>query len=285
MRIAAGNTPRTPTARQAAVPSTEQDLNALDRAFFALAPHGRAIVRSVDSYVARHGRIGDGALPVVIIPGFLNDASDLRGMRYFLRGLGFPTHIVETRLRSTASVFDDASAAAEAGEDLMRAHGTDGYVLIGYSRGGLGIEAMRTSMPDRFRSVASAVYLDSPINLTRSGPTTLRLRILGALSRTISSGGRELEADKSIFRGWVASRESGLVAAQRARRDFRAVAFQAHEQDVVPHVSSSLPAITGVTQNVIARGGGGHLIGLGLDIDANTHLAEVLAALPVNASR
>ena len=83
----------------------------------------------------------------------------------------------------------------------------------------------------------------------------------------------------------VDSRESGLAAAQQARSEFRAIALQAAKQDVVPHSLSALPAIAGVTQNIVARGGGGHMIGLGLDVDANTHLAELLAALPANAGR
>ena len=63
-------------------------------------------------------------------------------------------------------MFGDARAAAVLGERLMREQGADGYVLVGYSRGGLAIEAMRTSMPGHFQNVASVIYLDSPITAT-----------------------------------------------------------------------------------------------------------------------
>ena len=78
---------------------SDQQLGRFDRAFFGLNPFGRRVVRGVEQYVAQHGAIGSGTLPVVVIPGFLNDASDLRGMRYFLRGLGFNAEIAETQLR------------------------------------------------------------------------------------------------------------------------------------------------------------------------------------------
>jgi pimeloyl-ACP methyl ester carboxylesterase len=262
--------------------AASQQLGAVDRGFFSLNPLGRRVAAAARDYVARHGRIGEGALPVVVIPGFLNDATDLRAMRYFLRELGFPTEIVKTKLRSTASVFGDARDAADVGERLMRTHGTDGYVLMGYSRGGLGIEAMRTSMPERFRNVASAIYLDSPITRPEPGTSGRALKAIGIVSDAIASGARELRRDPSIWQGWIQSRTEGLRAAQAARTDFRAIAFQAPRQDVVAHRLSMLPQVTGVTSNVVARGSGGHLIGLGLDVTANTHLAELIAALPTN---
>jgi pimeloyl-ACP methyl ester carboxylesterase len=262
--------------------TVEHDLSVGDRAFFALNPLGRRVADAAREFVATHGRVGEGALPVVVIPGFLNDAADLRAMRYFLRELGFPTEVVKTKLRSTASVFGDARDAADVGERLMQAHGTDGYVLLGYSRGGLGIEAMRTSMPERFRNVASAVYVDSPITLSKGGSSTPALRALGLLSDAISSGAKELKRDPSIWKGWISTRESGLRVAAIARGDFTAVAFQAAKQDVVSHAQSALPEIPGVTANIVSRGRGGHLIGLGLDTTTNAHLAEVLAALPAN---
>ncbi len=268
------------------LPGIAHDLGVVDRAFFRFNPLGRNVVDKAAAYVAEHGRVGEGALPVVVIPGFLNDASDLRGMRYFLRELGFPTEIVQTRMRGTASIFGDAAEAARVGERMMREHGADGYMLVGYSRGGLGIEAMRTRMPDAFSNVASVVYLDSPITPPAPGTDSgIALKALGVVADTISSGMKELREDPSIWAGWVSSRESGLRAAQAARPEFRAVSFQAARQDVVPHALSALPEIDGLASNLVSRGSGGHMIGLGLHTRSNAHLAEVIASLPANVAR
>jgi len=248
-------------------------------------PLGRRVRRAAATFVGAFGRVGEGTLPIVFLPGIGTSPDAYVLLTYFMRAAGFHFHVVDTRWASTASVRSDAQLAARTAVWAMREVGADSYVLSGYSRGGLGMETLRLERPEDFVHVAAMVFVDSPIYQPPNGAQVPpALRLLAGVSRHVTSGGREL-VRTDLWQRLVATREEGLRAAHATRSDFRAIAIQARP-DVVPHAMSMLPVIDGVTDNVRARpASAGHMIGMGSVPEFDQQLALLYAGLPANDAR
>lgn len=256
----------------------------------ARLPLAREPLREAERYVAEHGRIGDGALPVVMLPGVFSSRADYAVLARVMRTLGFDFTVVRTTLRSTGLVDGDARAVIRAGAAAMRRCGTDQYVLVPYSRGGFGAEWLRTRHPEAFEHVAALAFLDVPLDHGRLDPTNrLHRSFLWAVGR-LTPGGVGMRCVADAFVDIPASQRVGFRELAEARPDFRAVAFLAADggpggTGLIPNEAARVPDLPNTSNEVVRGTPSSHLFAFGFNSEFNVQLAEWLTSLPANAAR
>lgn len=108
--------------------------------------------------------------PIVLIPGFTNDASKLAKLARTLQHAGHRPYVLEQPERGMVSIAQSADDLARVVAAVRAEHGADRIWLVGFSRGGLVARAHLQGSADALAGSAGLVTIGTPhLGVARAG--------------------------------------------------------------------------------------------------------------------